>query len=61
MKRKVFQLAKEEKSNNLMTLLRLGEDYKRATEKIAKQEKEIKELKVYQDKLEKELQVMRVT
>ena len=61
MKRKVFQLAKEEKSNNLMTILRLGEDYKRATEKIAKQEKEIKELKVYQDKLEKELQVMRVT
>ena len=61
MKRKVFQLAKEEKSNNLMTLLRLGEDYKRATEKISKQEKEIKELKVYQDKLEKELQVMRVT
>ena len=61
MKRKVFQLAKEEKSNNLMTILRLGEDYKRATEKIAKQEKEIKELKVYQDKLEKELQVMKVT
>ena len=61
MKRKVFQLAKEEKGNNLMTLLRLGEDYKRATEKISKQEKEIKELKVYQDKLEKELQVMKVT